>query len=367
MKRLPSVAFPLPSGLYYGWVIVGVAVLMNLVASPTNPVIFSFFIGPMSEELGWSRSTLSWALTFRLAAAGVSSPFLGALVDRYGARWLGVAAGFIAGGCLIAFAFTHHVWYLYLISAVSGLGGFGGPGGALLTMVPTARWFRAKRGRALAIATIGMPGGTVLGIPLAQWLITTIGWREAWVVFGIVVMAVVVPLSFLFMRRAPEDLGLAVDGVPGGEAPAAQGQRRRQATTVDWTAGQAMRTPAFWFILGGLGVSGLALNGTLVHRVSFWAEVGMSPALVALGTALDPLTVIFSALLFGAFAERVRTRYLGLVAGGGWALSMLPMIFPTAHAGSILSHGIAWGLFAGSHITVNNLIWPNYYGSRHLG
>ncbi len=359
----------MPSKLYYGWVIVAAAVLMNLVASPTNAVVFSFFIGPMSEDLGWSRSTLSWVLTFRLFAAGATAPFLGAMVDRYGARWLGAAAGIISGGTLIGFAFTHHVWYLYLLATLSGMGGFGGPGGALLTMVPVAKWFRAKRGRALAIATVGMPGGTVLGIPLAQWLIGAIGWRDAWIVFGVMVMAVVVPLCVLFVRRAPEDLGLPVDGVPGGAtvSAAASARSARLATTVDWTSGQAIRTPAFWMILGGLAVSGLALNGTLVHRVAFWGDEGMSPALVALGIAMDPFTVIFSALAFGAIAERVKMSHLGLVGGGGWALSMLPMIFATSHAGSILGHSIAWGLAAGAYITVSNLIWPNYFGTKHLG
>jgi len=183
------------------------------------------------------------------------------------------------------------------------------------------------------------------------------------------VMAVVVPLCVLFVRRAPEDLGLPVDGVPGGAtvSAAASARSARLATTVDWTSGQAIRTPAFWMILGGLAVSGLALNGTLVHRVAFWGDEGMSPALVALGIAMDPFTVIFSALAFGAIAERVKMSHLGLVGGGGWALSMLPMIFATSHAGSILGHSIAWGLAAGAYITVSNLIWPNYFGTKHLG
>jgi predicted MFS family arabinose efflux permease len=63
----------------------------------------------------------------------------------------------------------------------------------------------------------------------------------------------------------------------------------------------------------------------------------------------------------------VKTRHLGLVAGGGWGLSMLPMIFATNHAGSILANSISWGAAAGAHITVNNLIWPNYFGTKHLG
>jgi MFS family permease len=355
------------SGLYYGWVIVGVALIMNLAASPTNPVVFSFFIGPMAEDLGWSRSSLAWAFTFRMAAAGITSPILGKLVDRYGSRWLGAGAGALAGLALIGLSFTHNVWYLYLIFAISGVSGFGGPGGALLTAVPTAKWFRAKRGRAIAIAGVGMPAGTVMFIPLSQWLIGAVGWRDAWTIFGIMVIALVVPLCILFMRRQPEDMGLLPDG--GLETPAAAMKRRRhpEATTEEWTVGEALHQPVLYLLLAGMVLSGLALNGTLVHRVAFFTDLGISPAMVAFATAMDPFTVIFSSLFFGVIAERVRLRYLGLIAGAGWAISMLPMVFATANPAFILAHNLIWGFSAGAHITVNNLAWPNYFGTRHLG
>ena len=60
-------------------------------------------------------------------------------------------------------------------------------------------------------------------------------------------------------------------------------------------------------------------------------------------------------------------RYLGAIAGGGLALSMLTMVFPTTHAYSILVHSVVWGAAAGAYITVNNLVWPKYYGRRFLG
>lgn len=368
MKRLASSRAPLPTRLYYGWVIVAVTAIMNLAASPTNPVIFSFFIAPMIEELGWSRSSLSWGLTLRLVVAGVMAPLLGMLIDRHGSRWLGAFAGLVAGLCLIGLSFTYHLWFLYLMFAVSGLGGFGGPGGALLTTVPVAKWFIAQRGRAMAIATLGMPLGTVLFIPIAQLLIQTVGWRQAWVVFGAMVCVLAVPLCAAFMRREPEDLGLHPDGATVRDTAAPQTKNTSsEATDVDWTPGQALRSPTLWLVLGALAVMGLALNGTLVHRVAFWQERGMSPALVALGTALDPLAVVFSGLAFGLLGERVRSRYLGLMGGAGLALSMLPMVFATSHAYSIIASNLMWGLAVGLYITVNNLIWPNYFGKKHLG
>src|SRR5439155_5694846 len=147
---------------YYGWVIVFVALMMNIAASPTNAVVFSFFLAPMHDEFGWSRGAMSLALTARLVVAGISAPFLGPLVDQVGARVLGTLAGAVTGIGIMALALVHDLWFFYLLFAISGLSGFGGPAGQLLTIVPVSKWFRQKRGRALAIASSGMALGTAL-------------------------------------------------------------------------------------------------------------------------------------------------------------------------------------------------------------
>src|SRR5690349_7114736 len=101
----------------------------------------------MGEDLGWSKATLSWAITARLLVAGACSPFVGVLLDRHGARLLGSLAALIAGTTTIGFAFMDSVWQFYLLAAISGLSGFGAPAGQLLTIVPVSKWFHASRGR----------------------------------------------------------------------------------------------------------------------------------------------------------------------------------------------------------------------------
>ncbi len=355
---------PFLSRVYYGWTMVGSALAINIVGTSMNPVVFSFFLGPMSDDLGVGKSALSWALTVRLITAGVTAPVLGILLDRYGARWLGAASGLIGGGMLIALAGVHELWLIYVVFGVSGIVGIGGPAGSLLTQVPLAKWFVTHRGRAMAIATIGLPGGTVLAIPLVQWLIHSYGWRPAWVTLGIAIVVVIPLVSILFVRRSPEDMGLAPDGAV---APVAGKAAAPAVVEVDWTVGQALRTPALWMVLTAVGLLGVALTGTLVSQVAFWEDIGMAPGVVALGVAFDPFTVIFSSLLFGMLGDRISVRYLGAIAGGGLALSMLTMVFPTTHAYSILVHSVVWGAAAGAYITVNNLVWPKYYGRRFLG
>jgi MFS family permease len=335
-------------------------------ASTLNPVVFSFFIGPMSDELGVGTSALSWALTLRLATAGLAGPVAGMLIDRHGTRWLGAACGLLAGGMMIALSFADTLWLVYLLFAITGFAGFGGPAGQLITQVPLARWFVLRRGRALAIAMTGMAGGTTIAIPITQALLESFGWRATYTIFGVVVAAMFAGVSLLFVRRAPEDMGLFPDGAP--QPPATDATASNRITTSEqWSVAEAMRSPAMWLLLGALGLTGVALTGTLVHRVHYWSELGMSPALVGLGTALDPGTVVFSLMIFGTLGDRVPVRYLGFVGLVGMSLSALPLIVSNGEPWTILAHNILWGAAAGGFITLNNLVWPNYYGVQSVG
>jgi sugar phosphate permease len=313
----------LGSRVYYGWAMVASALVINTVVSPLNPVIFSLFLEPMTSALHVGKSAFSFSLTLRLLTAGLSGPVIGVLIDRYGARWLGALAGAIAGASLLALSFVHDLWMVYAIYAVSGLAGFGAPAGQLLTQVPLAKWFIRQRSRAMAIAAAGGAVGTVVAVPIVQALIDARGWRATWAILGVIVAAVVVPVSLLFVRRTPEDLGLLPDGAAGPDEPSPAGTLE---TEEEWTVRQALRTPALWQILAALELTSLGITGVLVHRVHFWQDTGISPDVVAIGTALDPFTVIFAMMVWGVIGDRVATRYVGFAGLSGLALAMLPMI-----------------------------------------
>ncbi len=356
---------------FYGWVIVAVALLMNTASSPMNAAVFSFFVTPMKDDLGWSFAALSWGFTLRLAVAGVSGPFFGVLLDRFGPRVLGAGAGLIAGVSVTALALVHSVWAFYALFALSGLTGFGAPMGQLITTVPVAKWFQANRGRALAIAGIGLPLGTTAIIPLAALVIDSMGWRTAWALLGGFVILMTVPLCLMFMRKDPESVGLHPDGNPNAladwAATQAKAGAKSVATSEDWTGKQALRSRMFWMVLIATASMSIVLPGTVVYRVSYWQNVGLSPAQTALATSLDPLTVTVTALFVGFLAERVQTRYIGLVGGLIVAASMLWMVFARDSIWFMIAYSAMWGMGMGFNITVSNIVWPNYFGRRNLG
>ena len=92
--------------MFYGWIIVAVMWLVNFSTMATGNLSFGLFVIPMAGDLGMSRSQFGWAVTTRRMAAGVSSYFIGRLLDRYGPRILIPVSGLIIGIGLIALSLS---------------------------------------------------------------------------------------------------------------------------------------------------------------------------------------------------------------------------------------------------------------------
>jgi sugar phosphate permease len=339
---------------------------MNLASSPATAVTFGFFIKPMSDDLGWSTGELALGLTFRLGVAGLTSPVLGMLLDRWGSRILGTVAALVAGCSIMAVGLVHDLWLFYLLYAISGLSGFGAPSGQLLTVVPVAKWFQLKRGKALSIAMAGTPAGNLLLIPIAQFIIDSWGWRTAWIVLGGMLALISGPACALLMRKDPESMGLPVDGVEA--APVAIAPSDVEVVEDDsWSVREALRSSVFWLLLASTALAGIVTQGTLVNRVPFWQDAGIDSGYVAIGTALAPLLVVLSGLVCGVLADRFAIKLIGFGGAVIAGASAVPMIFARDSILLLGIHNALWGIGQGANTTVANVIWPAYFGRRHLG
>ena len=221
----------------------------------------------------------------------------------------------------------------------------------------------------LCFAT-GMGAGTAASVPIALLLINTVGWRWAWVVFGLAIWAVILPSYGFLMRRRPEDLGLLPDGVAPQSSPVAGSPGSEPAAVqeeVNWTLSQAVRTPVLWFILLALTMYMFSTSGVLFLRVPYWNEMGVSARAIAFGVAADPFTVIFAMLFFGYLAERYPVRFMAVVGGVWRALSMVPLLIGSSHAGYVFLHNIIWGIGSGAFASAQNLMIPTYYGRTAQG
>ena len=217
------------------------------------------FLTPILETNGWQAAQIATALSIARLEGGVMAPLMGYLIDRFGPRLLmlagviGCGSGYIllsrAGQLPVSDNMQLLYFYLVYILLVQG-GVSAGMGNAPTTAV--ANWFQRKRSTAMGIVNLGLSLGGILATPLA-WVISKWGWRTAMLGGGGLIWALGIPLATL-VRHKPEDYGLLPDGdkpIESSEASSSsdgQQQQRTESTQVEFSAGQAIRTMAFWAI-----------------------------------------------------------------------------------------------------------------------
>lgn len=354
---------------YYGWVIVACAWMANFTTTSANPLVFSFFLFPMSEALGVPPSDLVWGITIRSVAGGLFAPYFGRIIDRHGSRWPGAVSGIIVGATLIGFSSITNIWVLYALFFVSGLTGFSIFGGNVLTIVPPANWFITQRGRAMSIAASGQLVGSAASAIAAAFFIERFGWQTAWAIFGVVAFLGVTPGYALFMRRRPEDLGLLPDGAttpppaPSATTKPIEAHKERY----EFTVREAMRTPVLWLHVAAFTTMLMVISPFLLFRNHYWQELGFSPQLIAVGIALDPFTVAVMSILMGVVAERVPIRFVGAFGGLFRLAGMLPLTLGATWPSSVLVHNFVWGIGSGTTSVFQTMMIPDYFGRAHQG
>lgn len=349
---------------YYGWVIVGVAMLAVFVSSPGQTYVISVFVDPIQRDTGWSRTLISGLYTIGSLTAATGILVVGRLMDRFGSRVALTVAGLFLGLAAVWMSRVNGPFDLYVGFALLRLLGQGS-----LTVVPTALvalWFVRLRGRALALTSLGAVTGQAVFPPLVHLLIVRTDWRTAWVVLALVVWGLLVPAALIFVRRSPESMGLLPDGDversgrAGGAASTLPGREN------EWTLADALRTRTFWLLLGAVGSQSLISTALTFHHIAFMDSLGVGAAAAAsVFTVIAPASLV-GTFLAGVLVDRIAGRYLLALAQACLAVAMLWAVV-VAQPRQALVYGGLLGFTSGFVATLQAAIWPNYFGTRHVG
>ena len=341
---------------------------INFSTMATGTLNYGLFVLPMQSELGISRASFGWMQTTRRLSAGVLSFAVGSLIDRYGARvYICIAAVFI-GGCLLLLSVSNHTWHFIALFGIIGMSGVAAPNG-IVTSVPVAKWFSRRRGRALALSSAGLGIGGIAFLPVTQWLIEDYGWRTTWQVLAVVFVLVSVPSAALFLRRAPEDMGLRMDGGPPEDPashPATPGRIARSAVEPVWNVRQALRTGAMRKLIAVFAVSGIAQGGASFHRIPYFIERGFDPQVVSWSFSADAGGAAAMALVSGWLADRFPIRYVAAASFSGFIVAILLMIYVSSAPMMFLST-LVFGCSVGGGMIVHSYIFAAYFGREFLG
>jgi len=336
--------------------------------------ILTIFVVPMSEEFGWGRTEIAGATTLGAILGAALAPFIGRLVDRFGSRLTLVISGTIIGlGCVYLSVMQTLVGF-YLAFTVSRIADQGGV--KIGTSVAAGKWFQRYRGRATGLVFLVETVGVIVLAPLTQLVIGQWGWRSAWLMLAAAMFVLGVVPCALWVRRQPEDMGLAVDGdsplvvrqahhertVADGETPGAEVAVEERSLTLR----DAARTPAFWIALASLFLGSNAVSGPGLHLVPYLTARGLNVAAAVGAISVMATAGAAGATLAGVAADRWSPRWLmaGLYLMSAAALMLLVGTDTLAETYAVV---ILMGLIGTGINTLAPLMWAANYGRGSLG
>ena len=350
-------------GGFYGWMALAGVALVAFVVGGAFVYSYGVFLPIMSAEFGWSRAVVSAGYTIGMIVFGLSSPLIGVLITRFGARMNLVLGSLLCALGLAGMYLAQEVWHLYLLYGLAGLGASGG--GALTCVAIANNWFVRKRSLAMGISTAATGLGGFALPPVGAALIAAVGWRMSWVVLaGMVLVFAVLLGGIVLVRNRPEDLGQEPDGLPvetGEGTMAVNSLSGIDGGQGGWRTGQALQSPILWCIIA-FGAANYFVMGTMVtHQVAYLQDLGFSHIVGAVTMSLIPGVGIIGRLGFGVLALRFSLRSL-LIFSFVVQLLALVILISTRDLALIYIYAALLGISTGAVMTALPTFTGAYYG-----
>jgi MFS family permease len=330
-------------GLHYAWIMAGVTFVTLLGASGfrSTPGVL---IVPLQDEFGWSRATISGAVSVNLLLFGFMGPFAAALMERFGIRNVTACALLtISAGALLTTQMSSP-WQLYLLwGVVVGLGA--GSMATVLAATVANRWFVERRGLVLGVLTAASATGQLIFLPFLGWLAKNVGWRAVSVTVAIGALCVI-PLVLLLMRSWPADVGQRAFGATTDDPIG----KRLGSPIASAFAGfrLASHSPDFWLLAASFFVCGASTNGLIgTHLIPAAIDHGMAEVTAAGLLATVGVFDVVGTTLSGWLTDRYDSRKLLFAYYGlrGLSLIYLPWAFNSPNFGLIafiVFYGLDW-------------------------
>ena len=355
---------PARSSFYYGWIMLVIASLTAFMSGPGQTYGVSVFVDPMIDTFGWSRTTISGLYTAGSLTAATAMLLVGRLLDRYGARVLLTVVVLLFGLAAIWMSRVSHIVELYIGFTLLRTLGQGSM--SLIPSTMVALWFVRLRGRAHALYALGGATSQAALPPFIYLIISVMGWRDTWIVLGIMIWVILLLPSALLVRRSPEAVGLLPDGdrISSLDVNVQDGAHER--ASADWTLGDALKTKSFWLLILAGSSSSLISTALIFHHVSLLGSKGVDAGTAAFVLSILAPVAIVSNFAAGFLSERYPNRFILMAGNSFLAIAMLSTFTITGNWQAFVYGGLL-GLSNGMTMTINSVIFPNYYGRAHLG
>lgn len=335
--------------LFYGWVIVGVGMVITCIGMGAM-LSLNIFLQPIAEAMGWSRTGISTAALLNFLAMGVGSFAWGTLSDRFGTRAVVLSGGVLLGLGLVTASQAVTLWQFQLVFGVV----VGVAAGSFYTPLisSTTKWFTANRSLAVALVSAGMSlGATTVG-PLARWIITNYDWRIAMLAVGNLAWLIIIPAA-LFVREPR---------TPPPDATPAEGVARGPELTI----GQALRTPQFAAIAFTHFACCAAHSGPIFHMVANAMDHGVAAMAAATVIGVAGIGSLGGRIICGLMADRIGAKRMLLVGLTLQAVS-IALYLVTRELVGFYALALMFGFSYGGVMPLYAIVVREYFGARIMG
>ncbi|MDP2122238.1 MAG: MFS transporter [Hoeflea sp.] len=324
--------------------------LLTFFSSFGQTYFIALSAGDIRAEYGLSHGGFGTLYMLATLASAASLPLIGRVIDR-----ISVAATVLLAAPILAIACILMSWstsLLALVLAIYLLRLFGQGMFSHIAFTAMGRWFAAQRGRAVSLTAIGVNVGEAV-FPIAfVGVAALIGWRDSWLLAAGVLMLVALPAIYSLLKVERRPQSVAVDP--------------NQPVAREWTRGEVVRDPLFWAAL--LGVLAPPFIGTTVffHQVYLSELRGWDPSVFAASFAIMSAMTIGFALVAGQLIDRfsaIRILPSFLVPLSLSCFVLAATEAPWGAYGFMALMGVSYGFSS----TLFGALWPELYGTKHLG
>ena len=344
---------------FYGWIIVGIANIGIFSSGPGQSHTFSVFVEPISQDLELSSASIASAYGLATLIAAFLLPYMGKIIDRYGARVSLIIISIILGISCIFFGAASN---FLMLTVGFGFLRFFGQGSLMLGCANlVSQWFDSKRGFAMSLMALGFGMSMAIHPPVSQFLIDQYGWKYAWIILGISTWIIMVPALFILAWNNPENIGLKPDGVKKSNfkndgVEAIEGLNLTEALKEN----SFYILAAMWF--------GMAMLVTTLHfyQVTILTNQGITTEFAASLFTVSAFAMVVFMPLVGKFFDNFPTKYVlatGLLIN---SISLISITYSSSDAYSLF-YAVSFGINNAFSMTMFGYIWPRYFGRKHLG
>jgi MFS family permease len=322
---------------------------------------FSVFFKSLVVDFHASRAAVSFAFSLFNVVGALWLPATGEFIDRYGAKRVILISIFLYGLILCSTIWVSSgLWQLYLLFTLLGIAMSSGAAPVPYGVV-ISHWFNRHRGLALAVSMMGIGIGSIVVPILSQRLITAVGWRETFAIFGGAVLLLPLPVLAALLQNDPKERGLLPDG-DKEDRLAHLAQLSEQG--LNWH--EIWHSSTFWIMIAIFSLTGASVHGAVLHMSAIFTDRGVSAERAAIATSLVGAAVILGRLGSGFLLDHMFAPRVAMIFYGATTVGIA--ILCGAHLGNIaLVASFLVGLGMGAEVESMGYMVSRYFGLRVFG